>query len=189
MKRILVIMGRSISILFLLYLTLGGGLRDLLIGRIQSEAEDLFRRNEGVSEVRVMLLSGALGQASQETFRIRSEKHDAPVYGSMILTGSQLAAFMDLWREQIPHRSSASLCHSPPYAFRFYKDSQLVAETSVCWECGNFTLTPIPFIPMEIGFVSDTKEAKALLEFCDKLLPYQRPAKSKIEVNEDTEVR
>ena len=33
-----------------------------------------------------------------------------------------------------------AFCHFPVYGLRFYRNDQLLFETSVCWKCSNFYL-------------------------------------------------
>ena len=149
----------------------------MLIGRIYSRVDKVFRDIDGITEVRIILLQGAPGTTTKGSYRIATWDRDVPVYDSVSITGSDLAAFIDLWRWQMPHVAMKTLCHDPPYAFKLYRGSKLVTETTVCWHCSNITVTPIPFVPMECGFDADSQAAKELLELCDRILPYYRTPK------------
>jgi hypothetical protein len=56
------------------------------------------------------------------------------------------------------------MCHNPIYALRFRQHGKLLFETTVCWECHNYTIPLGIFGPAEYGFNSDAKDAQLLLQ-------------------------
>lgn len=156
------------------YLVLGEGWKDVTLGRFHRKAQGMFADVGGVTEARIYLLMGTNEQQTQETFPIRPYGTTEPVCGSITLTGQKLGAFLDLWSWQSPAQWRQALCHEPAYGFRLYRGNNLVAETSVCWECSNFYVEVWPFGSGWYGFDADSKIAKDLLNYCDSLLPYAR---------------
>ena len=136
------------------------------------EAFDLFADTEGVYEVKIYLVMGE--GKSDGTFPIRPYNRDEPTYGSVSLTGDELKSFLDVWQYQEVSWGSQAMCHDPAYGFRIYRRGKLTRETSICWSCNNFYVTPYPGMATWYGFNANTKSAKELLTFCDKLLPYKR---------------
>lgn len=111
------------------------------------------------------------------TFPIRPYGKTHPIYGSVDLTGDELEQFLNVWRYQEPNYWRQAMCHFPAFGFRLYEGDSLVAETSICWKCSNYYVTAYPGMSGWYGFVADSENAKALLDFCDARLPYKRPSK------------
>ncbi len=168
---------RVFGILFFCYLAFAGGWKDVTIGRVHRLAEESFLPPDApggveVTEARIYLLAGTEDQATKETF-----PGGFTIYGKTTLTGDELAAFMEAWEFQTVSASyTAGMCHAPPYGFRLYHGSKLVREISICWNCRNFRFTPWPYFTTKRGFNPDSERGKNLLAFCDKRLPYYRPA-------------
>lgn len=146
-----------------LYFYFCEGWRDVTVGREHRKANDLFTQVEGITEVRIYLLAG--GPAKQ-----RGGKP-----GSVTLTGDALDEFLGIWQFQSPSANMSAFCHSPAYHFQLYRGSRMVAETSICWLCSNFTLEVWPGRePVLYGFHAKGGAAQGLLKFCDSRLPYWR---------------
>lgn len=158
------------------YLTYGEGWKDLTLGRFLRKSDTIFSDVSDVTKVKIYLLMGSDEQRSTETFPIPSNGTNDPVYGEVMLTGEQLEEFLKHWRWQTPVNGGGAMCHHPPYGFRLYKGSILVTETSVCWECSNYTVSVWPFVSTYQGFDSSGEQAQDLLNFCDNLLAYNRTA-------------
>ena len=56
------------------------------------------------------------------------------------LAGAEAAQFLGAWRTLHTGWSFSGLCHEPAYQLRFFHDVRLVAETSVCYQCQNFSV-------------------------------------------------
>lgn len=173
-KIIKFLLGASVAftIITIVYLALFDGFKDVTAGRTHREAYDLFADTEGIYEVRVYLIMGE--GKSDGSFPIRPYGTEEPTYGSVALTGKELKGFLDVWEYQEVSWGRQSMCHGPVYGFRLFRRGKLTRETSICWSCSNFYVTPYPGISTWYGFNADSKQAKELLAFCDKLLPYKR---------------
>ncbi len=173
-KLIKFLLGASVAftIITIVYLALFDGFKDVTAGRTHREAYDLFADTEGIYEVRVYLIMGE--GKSDGSFPIRPYGSEEPTYGSVALTGKELKDFLDVWEYQEVSWGRQSMCHGPVYGFRLFRRGKLIRETSICWSCSNFYVTPYPGISTWYGFNADSKQAKELLAFCDKLLPYKR---------------
>lgn len=172
LKRILLAIPIAFTLISLVYLIYYDGYRDVIQGRVHREAYDLFGDVEDVHEARIYLIMGE--GKSDGTFPIRPYDRDDPTYGSVVLKGTQLAEFLKLWQYQEVDARAGSWCHGPVYGFRLYRRGKPVRETSICWSCNNFWVDPYPGGATWYGFHADSKAGKRLLEFCDKLLPYQK---------------
>lgn len=161
-------------VLAVCYMTFGGGLKDMTLGRYHRKAHAVFSDVHGVTEARIYLLMGTEEQRTAKTFPGRPYGDNEPIYGEVALTGEQLKEFLDHWRWQTPIYGAQALCHHPAYGFRLYKGRSLAAETGVCWDCFNYDVNIWPFVSAWYGFDSESEQAKELLNFCDQLLPYKR---------------
>ncbi|GEM_PF-1122367 len=158
-----------------IYFGLLGGWRDATVGRFHRKAIELFSDTEGITKVEVFLLMGEDADEREETFPLRPYGSTTPVYGTVTLSGGDLADFLELWSYQAPSYWNQAMCHGAVYGYRLYRGRRLVGETSICWECSNFYVTAYPGMSGWYGFMSDSKSAKDLLAFCDARLPYKRP--------------
>ncbi len=66
------------------------------------------------------------------------------------------------------------MCHEPVYGFQLFRKGKLTRETSICWKCSNFSVNVYPAMTTFYGFNAESEQARELLAFCDKLLPYRR---------------
>ena len=66
------------------------------------------------------------------------------LHGTKTLRGDDAERIAALWRELAPKPPppgafvGLAKCHVPGFAFRFYSGDKLLAESTVCWLCGNF---------------------------------------------------
>ncbi|RYD40172.1 MAG: hypothetical protein EOP85_14710 [Verrucomicrobiaceae bacterium] len=147
------------------------GYRDLTIGRTLRQEEELFSRMEGIHKVRISLLAGE-GEPDGKFPIAMWGKPDT--YGSVDLTGADLDRFLELWRPQETELASSFGCHEPGYGFRLYRPGKAPVNCTVCWKCYNVYMKSYPGKGGTMAFNAETEDAKRLLEFCDKLLPYKR---------------
>lgn len=166
------------TVVFSLYLFCFDGLADLVIGRMHRVANlqimGPFYRAGEIDEVHIYLLSGKASQATAQTFPLRREAYNPPIYGEYILTGAKLGKFLELWTDQAPAYAAGGMCHEPVYGFRLYSHGKLRTETALCWHCSNFSFSGFPYGGAEYGFDAHGMSGMQLLAFCDKLLPYPR---------------
>ena len=161
-----------------IYFALFGGWRDATSGRFHRKAFELFSNTHEVTKAEIYLLMGDESNLEDRTFPIRPYGSTHPIYGSKEVSGEELEQFLDVWRYQEPSIWRQALCHHPAYGFRLYEGHSLVVETSICWECSNYYVTAYPGMSGWYGFVADSENAKALLDFCDARLPYKRRPKA-----------
>jgi hypothetical protein len=68
------------------------------------------------------------------------------VLGTTTLSGDDAETLAASWRALAPKLRPDGLspmimgCHSPGFVYRFYAGDKLLAESSVCWHCDNFTI-------------------------------------------------
>jgi hypothetical protein len=173
-KFIKILFGASLAftIVTIVYLVFFDGFKDVTDGRVHREAFDLFADTEGIYEARIYLIMGE--GKSDGTFPIRPYDREEPTYGSVTLTGEKLKDFLHVWEYQEVSWGRQAMCHDPAYGFRLFRRGKLTRETSICWSCNNFYVTPYPGMSTWYGFNADSKQAKELLAFCNKLLPYRK---------------
>jgi hypothetical protein len=142
-------------------------------GRIVRMAGDIFSETNSITKIEIYLLEGSDSQPTVGEFNLRGNETGHPVFGITSLTGSDLISFLELWGQQeaIPPYAQ---CHDPAYGFRGYSRHVLIFETAICWSCGNFSFAPFPGSTAPLGFRQNSEVAQALLQRCDRLLPYHR---------------
>jgi hypothetical protein len=175
LQKVLRVLPWFVLLLISIYFFFGEGWKDVTLGRFHRKAQAMFSETENITEARIYLIMGTKEQQTKETFPIRPYRLEAPVCGSVSLTGEKLEAFLKLWQWQSPSYWRQALCHHPVYGFRLYRGTTLASETSICWKCHNYYVEVFPFVSSWYGFDSDSKVAKELLNYCDGLLPYARP--------------
>jgi hypothetical protein len=80
---------------------------------------------------------------------------------------STAATIADAWRS-LPAGDSAR-CHTPPIGLRFFCNSRLCLEASVCWQCHNFYAT-IGEKQTLVGFERDSEGANRLLKLVQQAI-------------------
>ncbi len=74
-----------------------------------------------------------------KTFPIRAYGTTrTPILGHVTLTGEKLEKVRESFLSATRPGSIQAMCHYPIYGFRFFRGSDLVVETSVCFHCHNF---------------------------------------------------
>ena len=76
-------------------------------------------------------------------FPIRPYKSNARVLETKTLSGGDVEELTDTWRSMTFDEFGGAFCHFPVYGLRFYRDSKLLFETSICWKCTNFYLPQV----------------------------------------------
>jgi len=61
-----------------------------------------------------------------------------PILGHVTLTGKKFNEIRKGFLSATRPGGFQAMCHYPIYGFRFYRADKLVAETSICFHCGNF---------------------------------------------------
>lgn len=139
-----------------------------------NRAERLVDAAKKADLVRIYRLQGLPTQITPKKFPILPYDYEQTTYGSVDLTEANLAGFMGFWADFPVDDSRGALCHEPVYGFQFYTKDKLIFETSLCWACENFYVDTRFFGSNWIGFDSGSDISRALLQFCDELLPYDR---------------
>ena len=151
------------------------GWEDFAEGRGRRIAGEMFNLDSEtvVDEVGIYLLQGEESDLDGNRFSLGAGRNSHETYGSVIVSGLAAYDFSEIWDEQTTYQDGA-MCHDPAYGFRLYRNGKLVREAAICWGCGNFSYQVFPGKVRIAGFDSRSKEATALLEFCDKRLPYKK---------------
>jgi hypothetical protein len=123
---------------------------------------------------RFLLTAGGYGDKDGPRFYVGVESH-------VTIKGSECKAIVQNWRE-LEFQPNGTLCHTPPYGIRFYRDDKLIFETTVCWECHNFHMPRVDpktgSTEMQLyGFKNDGK-AKKLLATLQRHLPLPKRPKT-----------
>jgi hypothetical protein len=129
---------------------------------------------EGGSRERFKLgSSGGFGGAKSSDVYVDVDLH-------VTIDGKKCKEITDAWRS-LSFQPNGALCHVPPYGVRFYRENNLLFETTVCWKCHNFYMPEIDPKTGEMnlllyGFKNDT-HAKKLLSIFHKHLPIPKRTK------------
>ncbi len=111
-----------------------------------------------------------------KTFPVRPYGTQADIRAHATVTGDDCKQLRTAWQSLAFDRLGGAFCHYPAYGLRFYRDNQLLFETTVCWQCRNFYLPSYDnenrrFTYGWYGFANDDN-AKDLLAFLRRLLPH-----------------
>jgi hypothetical protein len=139
-------------------------------------AKRVFSGVSDVSRIEIFRMKGEEADHTTTTFPIKPYGKDSSTYGTVVLGGQQAQEFLSVWRRQKVAMKMQALCHYPTYGFRFYREQDMVTETSICWFCSNYFYRSVDGGYRWAGFDSLSSESKELLRLCDSLLPYKRPA-------------
>ncbi|PHQ33082.1 hypothetical protein CEE69_22880 [Rhodopirellula bahusiensis] len=116
--------------------------------------------------------------ASDKTFPVRPYGIHADIHARANVTGKDCEELRTAWQSLSFDRLGGAFCHYPAYGLRFYRDDQILFETSVCWQCQNFYLPSYDekkgrFTYGWYGFANDEK-AKRLLTLLRRHLPHPK---------------
>ncbi len=122
---------------------------------------------------RFLLTAGGYGEKDKPAFYIGVDSH-------VTIKGTDCKSIVQAWRE-LDFQPNGTLCHTPPYGIRFYRDDKLIFETTVCWKCHNFHMPKVDpktgTAEMQLyGFKSEGK-AKKLLALLQRHLPLSKKHK------------
>ncbi len=73
-------------------------------------------------------------------FPVHPYASQARVHGHVTLRGDDCDELRSAWQSLAFASDVMALCHIPVYGLRFYRDDQLLYETTICWKCQNFSL-------------------------------------------------
>lgn len=115
--------------------------------------------------------------ASPQRFPVKPYRKEATIHKSKIVVGAAAETIHKTWRA-LEFSPGGALCHMPVYGLRFFRDDQLIFETSVCWKCHNFYVPDIESVSAEnkvgarwYGFERNAT-AMRLLKILRKHLPH-----------------
>lgn len=103
-------------------------------------------------------------------FPLRPWREVALVRQYRALTGEDAKRLAALWRGTRFEPKLARNCHKPAHGLRFFSGTELVLETSVSWDCRNFSL-PDMGRHVWMGLDADGPTGVALLRELLKVLP------------------
>lgn len=125
--------------------------------------------------VEVFQLNGLTDADSTRGFPVRpGHQKYSRILDRRTLTGADADRITQLWGSQTFGLEYESLCHQPAYGFRFYRGESLRFETSVCFQCSNFTV--LLFGDQgQWGFDTTTPRAQELLARLQQIFPGRVP--------------
>jgi hypothetical protein len=103
-------------------------------------------------------------------FPVHDHKKSAIIHAQTNLVGANALQIADEWRSLEFGWEYQALCHEPAYGLRFYRGKKLLFETSVCWECHNFTVRD-----GFMGFHATAPPAQRFLQSLNRHLPISAP--------------
>jgi hypothetical protein len=113
---------------------------------------------------------------TDKAFPVRPYGTQAYIHAHATITGKDCEQLHTAWQSLAFDRLGGAFCHYPVYGLRFYRDDQLLFETTVCWQCQNFYLPSYDeekrrFTHGWYGFANDNN-AKQLLALLRQHLPH-----------------
>ncbi len=141
--------------------------RIYVLGLAEVRAEQFGYRLPDVDEIEVM----ALGEEDLSAPNGPERVANYAIAGRTVLRGEEAEKVATLWRGLFRARGFSAMCHKPGYALRFRQRGKLLFETTVCWECHNYTIPVGIFGRIEYGFDATRKDALSLLELLQSHVP------------------
>jgi hypothetical protein len=123
-----------------------------------------------VDETKIMLLGGLKNQNGAFS---ESDISFYKILGQTTLHGNEAADIAEGWRCLPRNQRLSDLCHSPLYALQFQSKGHLLLETTICWHCNNYTLSPggHPWLDGDFGFDANSPISQAFLATLEKYVP------------------
>jgi hypothetical protein len=154
------IAGAVVSVVLFL---IGFGFRDFwfiqfriyVLGLAEARADQFGYQLPEIDEIEIMALGSVDTTAANGPDRI---DHYAITGRAMI-------------RGLLRGRAFSAMCHEPGYALRFRRGGKTLFETTVCWECQNFTIPMGPLGRFHYGFAAERQDAQDLLKVLQSLVP------------------
>jgi hypothetical protein len=144
--------------------------RVLLFGATEAKLFGIMENLDECDRVELYRLGQETNDADGDTFPIRAYKSQYKVEAVIVLSQEQAAQIISLWKNQTFDIRLSALCHKPALGYRFYRNNKLVFETSVCWECYNFSFTTLKFIHGFWGFDANNNAGKTLFNVSTEML-------------------
>ena len=165
-----------VGLLFILYVTVGGGLREIYQGRLLSKADLGMDEPMEIDRVEIYLLAGGdFGDTTSESFDFGTLGVDVGHFGEAELTNDEAEALAVQWQQITKTPKRSAMCHYPAYAVRMFSGSDLRFEGTICWQCYNVLVELAPGFYRTCWFDAESTTATDLLNRLDDLLPYYRP--------------
>ena len=142
-------------------------LRTYVVGVVEIRSEELGYLLPEVDEIETVSLKGLAPDSVASDDAILGYR----IHARATVRADQAVEIADLWRKQRRGRHFSAMCHSPGFALRFLQDGKLVFETTVCWECHNYTLPVGIFGRTTYGFDADTDQSRELLKLLETHAP------------------
>jgi hypothetical protein len=92
-----------------------------------------------------------------------SGQDSGPILGTRTLKGARAQQVAALWRKQRFTGPSASACHQPPFAVKFYSGNKVMLYATVCWGCSNVGFI-VPDRKYRVKFLADSANGQLLYE-------------------------
>ena len=137
--------------------------RVLLFGASEARLFKIMENLDNCERIELYRLGEGTNDIGNGTFPIPAYKSYCSIQEVKILDQEQAAQIIDLWENQTFDIRLSALCHKPAFGYRFYRNSKLLFETSVCWECNNFTFTTLNYIHGFWGFDARSNAGQSLL--------------------------
>jgi hypothetical protein len=104
------------------------------------EDERLARALSRVDRIEVSRLEAKLAEKPGPGFPIHPYSRFARILQTKEVDEGARAGFVAAFQELLRNPGESARCHHPAYGVRFHRGSELVLETSLCFECHNLSL-------------------------------------------------
>jgi hypothetical protein len=130
---------------------------------IQAEKPESFKipKRENIDKVELLSITTEKGSIIKE------------VTGSKSLEGKDASKVVYIWRKQKIYPNTASACHNPPYAIKFYSGKSLVLFASICWLCNDMRFI-VPESDHWLGFDGESLSGKELRRVFEEAFPSEK---------------
>jgi hypothetical protein len=166
--------GIALVLVVFSYFTRGFWVKILAIfflGTLEHRVQKFGRELYDCDGVEIVAVSGRPGDPDG----VAGSFLEYPATARLRLSDEASKKAVDAWISLARGQVFSGKCHQPPYGLRFFRGNKLVFETTVCWDCSNYTI-PMPFLGrVEYGFDEKNSDAKDLLTLLQEALPETDP--------------
>lgn len=103
------------------------------------------------NRIEMLVLAPSPTENARQTFTTAGYKETYFVTSTRDLDPESVSELKKLLQDHYYTTQFSAACHNPGYALRFYNDSALLLETSLCLECTNLQFFVYPFIPASVS--------------------------------------
>ncbi|MEQ1841181.1 MAG: hypothetical protein ABL994_12290 [Verrucomicrobiales bacterium] len=113
----------------------------------------LQKLNRAINEanrIEILTLSSTQTAEKQSSYKTAGYGENYFITESKTLDPKSIADLKEILSDHYLTTETSAMCHTPGQALRFYSDSSLLLDVSLCLECCNLEFYVYPFVPATV---------------------------------------